>query len=558
VLLVRHLASFGRAAAPETRRAAGTVPRVERQLTRAQLVGGAAAAAVVWNGWTRRSRNAHLASRRLERGMVGGPTGFPGAARYQYGPGSAEGRAIAALRRLTANRKKPITVSILIWPGAIGHWNAPYPTKGAPTPAQVLAKEAGVHLRFVPVNPALNYQRAVRAAQSKDGSFDILQLSLRDNGDLAAAGLLLGLTDYVRTHHPDWSNPRLGYVGGPRMTRLFNYFDGEPYSVSMDGDFQVWVYREDLFDDPTNRRSFRARYGWDLAFPDTWERHAQVAQFFTRPAQRLYGSTDLKNPFWGYSNWMQRYVSSAWPDQHFFDPKTAKPLVDGPAGIRATKEHVASLAWTYPGALSSQWPAQYANLGAGGAAMSCTFANVTRYIRRGSPLDKGYGQFLRTSLAPGRRVGGRLVRRSIVYYNAQYGVNAFADPKRHEAAYLVLQWASGAHVFSWMVGNPAGYYDPNRAYTLDDPAVRELYQPYAADELKRIIPRTAPEISAIQGANEYTQALDIYLQRALSKQMSAEQAMAAVAAQWEQITDRIGRDKQIRSLQAHRGAWPRL
>ena len=39
-----------------------------------------------------------------------------------------------------------------IWSGAIGHWNSPFPT-GAPTAAHLL-EEAGVRLRFVPVDPA--------------------------------------------------------------------------------------------------------------------------------------------------------------------------------------------------------------------------------------------------------------------------------------------------------------------------------------------------------------------------------------------------------------------
>jgi multiple sugar transport system substrate-binding protein len=326
----------------------------------------------------------------------------------------------------------------------------------------------------------------------------------------------------------------------------------------MDGDYQVWVYREDLFSDATNQKNFKAKYGWDLEFPTTWDQHAQVAAFFTQPSKKLYGSTDLKNPFWGYSNWMQRYVSGAWPNQYFFDAKTGKPLVNSAAGIRATKEHVAALAWTYPDTLSKSWPEQYANLGAGGAAMSCTFSNVTKFITKGSPLDKGFGQYLRTSVAPGRKVGGHLNHRSIIYFNAQYGVNAFSDPKTHEAAYLVLQWASGAHIFTWMVGNPAGYYDPNRRYSLDDPVVRGSYKPYGADELKKIIPHTAPEISGIQGANEYTQALDINLQRALSKQISPEQAMAATETAWEKITNRIGREKQIKAIAANRAAWPKV
>ena len=44
-------------------------------------------------------RSAH-ADTGLASGMVGGPTGFPGAERYQYGPDTPEARAIEALKAM--------------------------------------------------------------------------------------------------------------------------------------------------------------------------------------------------------------------------------------------------------------------------------------------------------------------------------------------------------------------------------------------------------------------------------------------------------------------------
>ena len=223
-----------------------------------------------------------------------------------------------------------------------------------------------------------------------------------------------------------------------------NKYAGSYYAVSLDGDYQVWVYRQDLFDNAENQKDFKAKYGYDLAFPKTWKQHADVAAFFTQPNQKLYGSIDLKNPLWGYSNWMMRYVSAANPNQYYFD-LNAKPLINGPAGIQATKEHVASMAWTYPDTLSKSWPEEYAAMGAGNAAMATMFSNVTKFIPGNPGLDTAnpkIGSLLRTAVAPGRMVGGKLIRRSIIYQNNQFVVNAFASKKLQEPAYLVLQWLS--------------------------------------------------------------------------------------------------------------------
>ena len=86
--------------------------------------------------------------------------------------------------------------------------------------------------------------------------------------------------------------------------------------------------------------------------------------------------------------------------------------------------------------------------------------------------------------------------------------------------------------------------------------MRSSYRPYGCDELKIIIPNTAPPIAAIHGATAYTQALDQNLQKALTKQSSAEKAMSDTAAAWEKITNRNGRAKQIGALKASQEAWP--
>lgn len=520
------------------------------------LLGSAGGAAA--KGFDSSAYNRHLGKRALSRGMVGGPTGFPGAARYQYPDNSAEGRAIAGLKRLTNNGQKPITLKFRIWNGAVGQLNKPYPTKNAPSVAQLLEKEAGVKLEFVLTTPENNDQKNLQSISTRDGSFHIAQTSTNQNGDYRAAGFLRPLDEYVAKYRPDWNDPKWGYAGGRVTTAMFNQFNGETVSVACDGDYQVWVYRIDLFDNAKNQRDFRARYGRDLEFPRTWEHHAQVAQFFTRPDQKLYGSVDLKSPFWGYVNWMMRYVSQGRPNRQYFDAATAKPLINSPQGIKAAREHLASMAWTYSNALSTAWPEQYAALGAGQAAMASVFSNATKFIVKGSPLDKGFGKFLRTEVAPGRMVGGRLVRRPVFYFNAQFGVNAFSDSDLHEAAYLVLQYISGGRVSSWYTGNPGGYFDPNRNAQLNDPLVRASYKPYAADKLKQIIPRTAPTILGMVGAAEYTQALDTNLQKMLSKQTSPEKAMADTAAAWEKITNRRGRAKQVRALKAQQAAWPRV
>jgi len=189
--------------------------------------------------------------------------------------------------------------------------------------------------------------------------------------------------------------------------------------------------------------------------------------------------------------------------------------------------------------------------------------NVTKILPGNPDLDTGgFGKVLRTELTPGRLIDGNYVRRPVIFFNIAWGVNGFADPARHEAAYLFAQWAGGARLFTWLTQNPAGFMDPHHTYSFSDPGViggyepgQGGYKPEGTANLKRIIPYTAPPIT-LRGAAEYTNALDLELQKALSGQKSPQAAIDDASKQWDEITERIGADKQSAALKGNLAVWP--
>lgn len=50
------------------------------------------------------------------------------------------------------------------------------------------------------------------------------------------------------------------------------------------------IYRKDLFEDQTEQERYFVQFGKALTVPQTWEDFIQVARFFNRPAQNLYGT----------------------------------------------------------------------------------------------------------------------------------------------------------------------------------------------------------------------------------------------------------------------------
>ncbi len=64
---------------------------------------------------------------------------------------------------------------------------------------------------------------------------------------------------------------------------------GKYYAMPCESDGIGFAYRKDLFEDPKEMAAFRAKYGYDLAPPKTWGQFRDIAEFFTRPDQKLYG-----------------------------------------------------------------------------------------------------------------------------------------------------------------------------------------------------------------------------------------------------------------------------
>lgn len=72
--------------------------------------------------------------------------------------------------------------------------------------------------------------------------------------------------------------------------------DGGIYAVPRHVDAQLMYYRTDLFEDPAEQEAFKARYGYDLVPPTTWDQWRDAAEFFTRPPD-LFGFSLAGVPF---------------------------------------------------------------------------------------------------------------------------------------------------------------------------------------------------------------------------------------------------------------------
>lgn len=489
----------------------------------------------------------------LAAGMIGGPTGFDGAERYQYGEDTPEGRAIEAVKVMKAAGKATKIVAMMS-DVAIGQLTKPFPA-GAPSVKDLWEKETGITLELVSVPPNTEFTKAMQDIATRGAAFDIYVTEWNRLGDLAESQGIQNLDEFRSKYNPEWDDPERGYVGGAQGVSLLNEYRGSAFGVSLDGDFQCWVYRKDLFEDDKERQAFKARYGYDLDYPKTWKQLDEAAAFFHRPDQGLLGCTDLRNQAWGYPNWYQRYVSSAAPNQFLFDDD-GTPLINSDQGINAAREYVDTLAYHSPDAISWGWPEQYGNMSKGGSAMTCAFSNMPKFIDNPANTDSVVQGKMTTSFSPGREIDGALIRRSVLWFSITATVSN--QSKNSELAYLFLQWLGSSRIFSWMIANPAGYgFDPFQLANMNDPLVAEMYHDYHLKTIRETIKRSVPTIN-FAGATALHNALDENLLGALTKSKTPEEAMADTEREWKRIIRKLGEDRFVEAVKANKAAWPTL
>jgi multiple sugar transport system substrate-binding protein len=108
---------------------------------------------------------------------------------------------------------------------------------------------------------------------------------------LAAADHLKPLDDSLAADPPeDWPD------AWAESLRSLMAHDGVTYGVPYHDGPEIFHYREDLFESVEEQRAFRAAYDRPLSVPRTWEEFLEVAQFFTRPGDDLWGTIIAAKP----------------------------------------------------------------------------------------------------------------------------------------------------------------------------------------------------------------------------------------------------------------------
>ncbi|WP_249384130.1 extracellular solute-binding protein [Chitinivorax sp. B] len=398
-------------------------------------------------------------------------------------------------------------------------------------------------------------------------------------GELVAGDFILPVDKYYKdSRFPKWDIDDV--LPAPRSLLTYGK---HKYMVAYDHDGQVFYYRRDLFNDAAHQTAFKQKYGYPLAIPQTWDQVRDIAEYFHGKDLNADGKPDagltmhLKAGAQGMFHYMSfsapYVIGPGNPHLYWFDPQTMKPLIESPGHVKALQALINLTKFGPREILTWDLGESWDYFLAGRAAMTFTWGDLGALAQNQGSYVKG-----KTGAAP--------IPGSMGYYNVA-GKKWVATTKPNivgnttggswagvisryskapEATYFLLAMMANKEKVRVFAAQGFDGVDPGRTSQLLPPDgvakiddylkagwaeadIRAYSKAYAENYAN---PLQMPYLR-IPGAYAYWLALDIHLFEAVSGQLTAEQALRATAVDFEEITTRMGRDKQRKVYRASLG-----
>ena len=415
------------------------------------------------------------------------------------------------------------------------------------------------------------FEKIITELQTGTGNYDVLIFPADWAGDFMAPGYLEPIPEDV------WNSLDPEDVLPLYADRITGW-GSTRYALPYDGDSHMMYYRKDLVS-PTSpyAADFEAKYGYPLDEPKTWKEYIDIATFFNGMEVETAGE---KAAIAGVAEAMRRNAQSYWvflshaagyakvPGNpcFFFSCDDMTPQVNNPGWARALTEYVSLVDLGSPDMINWDVADTRIQFPAGVSVFNIDWGDV-------GPI----------SIDPNRSVIGGQVGFSVLPGGEQYwdyvtkqwvtpdsGVNrapfiAFGgwiigvskDSKVKDAAMDFARFMARPELVKVLSVSPDTGINPARSSQLDDVEmwVKAGFDQASAEDYLQAIRDTIDDPNAvldlrITGSAEYLQTLDVEIARAVAGEVTPQEALDNVAKQWNEITERLGRDNQLAQYRA--------
>ncbi len=150
----------------------------------------------------------------------------------------------------------------------------------------------------------------------------------------ASEGYYVDLTRWVRDNDV---NTRMtdasisGYCEYPKGAQRY-------WAIPLMGDAMGFAYRKDFFENAQEKNAFLARFGYPLDVPKTWQELKDIASFFYRPGKGFYGVNVWASEAYDATTMgVETFIWDWGADLGDQQSYKVKGILDVPAGVEALK-----------------------------------------------------------------------------------------------------------------------------------------------------------------------------------------------------------------------------
>lgn len=424
--------------------------------------------------------------------------------------------------------------------------------------AEQFGQQTGARVRVITPGWNETVQKIHQSADDPAINFDVYVITTSWSGALLGSDRVAAVPQWVKDKI-DWDDVLPIY----KLNILT--WNNETFALPYDGDAVTLYYRKDIFDNAEYQKLFFERYGYELKPPVTWSRFNDIAEFFNRwdwddDGEIEYGmaGSRLKNDV-SILIYLSRTAAYAkHPDDRafYFDPDTLQPRINNPGFIRALEDYIKALDYGPEGMINFDGSDTRSHFVTGKVAMAIDWADIGTFAAN-SPLsivrDKvGY------AVLPGAdQVFNAQSNQWDQQYNAassMLGNWIILVDKNSRHKKLAFDFA--AHMTSPEMTRklvPIGMngINPSRHSHFTHPESWRA-SGFSTDSASRYLDTISQAIAnknhifdlRIPGSARYYQALDEAIYLALRGELSPTAALNQAAAEWEKITDSLGRENQ--------------
>jgi multiple sugar transport system substrate-binding protein len=399
--------------------------------------------------------------------------------------------------------------------------------------------------------------------------FDIIEMGAPFEGDMGVKDLLSEMPDWVMKQI-DFDDI-VNYLKPPVGT-----WNGKIHRVTIDSDCHTMNRRTDVFADADLAKQWS---GWKdkagLAAwgpPKTWQQVQQITKFLSGKklkGKEVYGFLDQPKPWGGFQFYFTASRATAYAkypgEKNWMFDENMKPLVNNAAWVRAIQDIVDALPYQ---------PADQLNADPGTTAFQQFLTGTGSLLEWWGDIGTvaktsdtaTIGDTLDFDILPGSddvfnfRKGawetlptGPNIAPNMAYLG--WGIYVMktvdSDPKRHKAAWSAAAHLGGRDLSMWTSAYPSGFQPYRKSHTnLDLWALAGYDKKYIGSYMDSQSTSYNHPNSAIEpripGIFQYYSIAEDELQKTFAGKQTAQQGADNVAAAWEKLTDKLGRENQVK------------